>query len=68
MKVPKRVKNLIKQIEVEGYYLAQLEKELYDWIESKEIDVSGEIDLFLEFLFHSHNGDDLIKYLEERKN
>lgn len=67
MKVPKKIKDLIKQIEKMGYDLAQIEKELYDWIESKEIDVSGEIDQFLEFLFYNHDGEDLIEYLENKE-
>lgn len=71
MTIPKHILLKIKKIEQLGLALQDYEKELYDWIESKGInpeydEPEGDLSLdnCLDFLFHSHNGNDLIKYLE----
>ncbi|WP_304393381.1 hypothetical protein [uncultured Clostridium sp.] len=70
MKVPKYIKELIKDIEETGSKLRLLESQLYEWLENKNLSIDmrddGSLDLELNLLFQNQDGEDLIKALEER--
>lgn len=70
MKVPKYIKELVKDIEETGSKLRLLESQLYKWLEDRDLVVDmkddGSLDLELNLLFQNQDGDDLIKALEER--
>lgn len=69
MKVPKYIKETIKDIENTGIRLKNLENELYSWLEKKNVSVDvrdeDSLDLELNLLFQNQDGTDLIKRLEE---
>lgn len=70
MKVPKYIKELIKDIEETGSKLRLLESQLYEWLENKNLSIDmrddGSLDLELNLLFQNQDGEDLIKALEKR--
>ena len=70
MKVPKYIKELVKDIEETGSKLRLLESQLYKWLEDRDLAVDmkddGSLYLELNLLFQNQDGDDLIKALEER--
>ncbi len=72
MKIPKRILDLITEIEEIGSKLTLLESELYSWLDNSNIDTelfdSNKeicIDHDLDALFHSNNGTDLIEDLKK---
>lgn len=66
MKVPKHIKETINCIEKTTKKLGNLEYKIYDWLESKEIDIDN-LDMELEFLMHHGNGKYLIESLERKE-
>lgn len=65
MKIPKEILKAIHNVEELGQQLAIEEKVVYNWIEKHGINPEDGWDNELDFLFHSHDGSDLIKRLEE---
>lgn len=64
MTIPKNILSTIKDIEELGSKLSLCERELYKFLEENYNDVYNELEQELDFLFHSHDGSDLIDRLK----